>query len=69
MNRFARQQGFPDYVTMQAYYRHRSASLRRPGPAQQAPKNWLQTLIDKIPWHPSYLLGHANKRIEQETGQ
>ena len=69
MEKFARARGFPSYAAMQGFYRSRSQALRQPQgyTTQQAPpKNWLQGLLDQIPWHPSFLFGHVNKKLNEK---
>lgn len=65
----ARQRGFPDYATWQAWNAHRQAGLQQPAapdPSQQP--NFLQSLVNKIPIHPSYLFNYVNDKIKQATG-
>lgn len=67
----ARQRGFPDYRTWQAWNRHRTAGLQQPGgpvQPQPAPTNWLQNLITSIPGHPAQLLDYVSKKFGAATG-
>jgi hypothetical protein len=67
LDAIARQRGFHDYATWAAWNAHRSAGLQQPSgqPAQtQAQPNFLMSLINKIPWHPSYLLNHVNNAMQ-----
>jgi hypothetical protein len=63
----ARQRGFPDYATWQAWNVHRQAGLQQPAAPAQQP-NFLQSLLAKIPGHPANLLGYVNDRIKSATG-
>jgi muconolactone delta-isomerase len=62
LDAIARQRGFPDYATWAAWNRNRSEGLQQ-APAQQPPQNFLQSLLGKIPIHPSYLLNYVNDKI------
>lgn len=66
LDAIARERGFPDYATWQAWENHRSQSLKGSN-TTAAPKNWLQGLIDRIPIHPSYLLNYASDKIGKAT--
>ncbi|MFL6707999.1 MAG: hypothetical protein ACJ8HI_07310 [Massilia sp.] len=71
LDQAARQMGFHDYATYQAY-QNKQAAMRMDngiqgtgystGPQQAAapPENWLQHLLSSIPIHPAYLLGKVN---------
>lgn len=67
LDAIARQRGFPDYATWAAWNRHRTAGLQQPGatPAPPQNNNFLQNLLAKIPWHPSFLLGYTNDKINK----
>lgn len=59
LDALARSRGFQDYATWQAWNAHRTAALTNQGPqAQQAPTNWFQTLINKIPIHPAHIFNY-----------
>lgn len=64
----ARQQGFPDYATWAAWNAHRQAGLRQAPTDTEQPGNFLQSLLGKIPVHPSYILDYVNKKLK-EAGQ
>ena len=66
MEKFARARGFPSYAAMQGFYRSRTHPQQLQGNAQPAPKNWLQGLLSQIPWHPSFLFGHVNKKLNEK---
>lgn len=63
----ARQRGFPDYATWSAWNAHRQAGLSQP---QQSapPQNFLQSVLGKIPFHPSYLFNYVTKKFNEATG-
>lgn len=73
----ARQMGYHDYATYQAYQQKQAAMRMNNGiqgtgsaigqdPSQQPQQNnWLQNLIAKIPIHPAYLLGKVNDAFTQ----
>jgi hypothetical protein len=63
----ARQRGFPNYATWAAWQQHRQAGLQQ---AQQPepPQNFLQSILGKIPIHPSYLLNYVTKKFNEATG-
>lgn len=67
LDQAARQMGFRDYATYQAYQVQQQAMQQQPNPPTGAgaapgapPQNWLQHLLSSIPIHPSYLLGKVN---------
>lgn len=63
----AREKGFPSYAAWAAWdQKYRQPIREEVAPA--APTNWLQNLVAKIPWHPSFTLDFANKKIEKATG-
>lgn len=71
LDAIARQRGFPDYATWAAWNAHRQAGLQQPGASDQQPQqppNFLQSLVNKIPIHPSYLFNYVNDKIKQATG-
>lgn len=75
LDTLARQLGYHDYATYQAYQQKQSAMRMDNGiqgtgystGQQQQPQgnNWLQNLIAKIPIHPAYLLGKVNDAFTQ----
>jgi hypothetical protein len=42
----------------------RPAFSSQAGSRPQAQPNFLMSLINKIPWHPSYLLNHVNNAMQ-----
>lgn len=71
MDSMARQRGFPDYPTMQAFYRNRAQSLggqqNQAAPPPQT--NFLQSLVNTIPWAPGHILGYVNDRVNSALGR
>ena len=66
LDAIARERGFPNYAAWSAW----NQKYRQPIRAEVAPEqptNWLQNLVNKIPWHPSSTLGYVNKKIEEAT--
>lgn len=66
LDAIAREAGFPSYAAWQAW----NQKYRQPQRMEVAPEptNWLQTLVNKIPFHPSFMLDFTNKKIEKATG-
>jgi len=67
LDALARERGFPDYATWKAW-NEKNRQVRRPqGEAQAAPqeRNFLQSLLARIPWHPANTLDHTNRRMEE----
>lgn len=58
LDAIARERGFPDYATWQAWENHRSQALKGSNTVQSQPKNWLQQIFGVI--HP---LNYAADRI------
>jgi hypothetical protein len=65
----ARQRGFPDYATWTAWNRNRQEGLQQPTAPPAQPGNFLETLLGKIPLHPTYLLNYVNDKFKKATGQ
>lgn len=66
----ARQRGFPDYQTWQAWNAHRSAALQQPqGTAPPQQQNFLQNLLGKIPIHPISLFNYVDAKMKSALGQ
>jgi hypothetical protein len=75
LDALARQIGFHDYATYNAYQQKQAAMRMDNGiqgtgyntgqPQQPQQNNWLQNLIAKIPIHPAYLLGKVNDAFTQ----
>ena len=64
----AQQMGFPDYATWQAYHAKYQAQGNKKGVAVAPKKNFLQGLLEQIPWHPSYLFKHVNDAYNKAMG-
>lgn len=67
LDAIARQRGFHDYQTWAAWNAHRSAGLQQssgPGVTAEQP-NFLMSLINKIPIHPSYILNYVNDKMQE----
>lgn len=65
LNLAARQHGFPDYASYSAW----QAKYRQGGSQAAAPApNFLQTLLAKIPIHPTYLISRVSKAYGDATG-
>lgn len=74
LDALARHRGFHDYATWAAWNANNSARLHQPAggnpeqAAGQQPPNFLMSLINKIPIHPSYLLNYVNGKMQSATG-
>lgn len=69
MDALARQQGFKNYEQWAAWNRNTRQVVMQGNPATgQAPKNWLQRLLERIPGHPTQTLGYTNKRMGEALG-
>lgn len=64
----AQQMGFPDYATWQAYHAKYQAQGNKKGVVAAPKKNFLQGLLEQIPWHPSYLFKHENDGYDKAMG-
>jgi hypothetical protein len=82
LDTLARQQGFHDYATYQAYQQKQQAMRmdnglqgtgssigQAPGAGPAPPQNFLQHLLSSIPGTPAYLLGKVNDAFGKATGQ
>lgn len=67
LDAIARERGFPDYATWMAWHQKYRAPVRGQGQPQPQQKNWLQSLVDKIPIHPSYLFNYVSDKIDGAT--
>lgn len=67
LDALARERGFPSYAAWSAWNQKYRQPIREEAPAAQ-PTNWLQNLVNKIPFHPSFMLDFTNKKIEKATG-
>ena len=64
----AQQMGFPDYAKWQAYHAKYQEQGNKKGVAVAQKKNFLQGLLEQIPWHPSYLFKHVNDAYDKAIG-
>lgn len=59
LDAIARERGFPDYASWMAWHQKYRSPTQGQGQQAQQPINWLQTLLGKIPFHPSFSLTKA----------
>lgn len=61
LDEMARAQGFPNYAAMRAWNeKYRSKKTGTGAPPQ---RNFLQSLAEKVPFHPSRLFKYVNDRV------
>jgi hypothetical protein len=65
LDAMAKEQGFPSYAAWKAW-NEKYRKQNRPDAVPQK-KNFLQSIVEKIPFHPARTLGHANKKITEAT--
>ena len=65
LDQAAQQMGFPNYATWAAWNAKYRSQSNKAGVAAQPKKNFLQGLLEKIPWHPSFIFKHVNDGIDK----
>lgn len=67
LDAIAREQGFPDYASWKAWNEKYRSTVRTGDTQKPAPKNFLQSLADRIPIHPSYILNYVTDKFRGAT--